>query len=245
MLRVTRNVPITSYWTPFHVTNFIFYVSIYAANERSVTKFSTTKHVKKMFLVSVLLWYVSNQVSAPPNLNMIHHTLVPQPIFHTVNTSINFPCMLLPIVVLTSLLFGLYHLQIQQYTHKYSTRCRQNPVLASVFVLEVLCCIGTESDICLCISFKYLLHILKTNSNDWCTFLLYIHLRHMQIFLYDGWLSLHAVKRIILPRPTLYTTQPCALPWICVQQQRCIYMMAWRKHPFKSTLCDVTDGEPK
>jgi len=46
------------------VTNFIFYVSIYAANKRSVTKFSTTFHVKHMFLVSVLLWYESNEVSA-------------------------------------------------------------------------------------------------------------------------------------------------------------------------------------
>ena len=65
MLRVTRNVPKTSCWTPFHVTNFISYVSIYAANKRYVTKFSTTKHVKQMFLVSVLLWYVSNENSAP------------------------------------------------------------------------------------------------------------------------------------------------------------------------------------
>jgi len=47
------------------VTNFISYVSIYAAFQCSVTKFSTTKHVKQMFLVSVVVGYVSNEVSAP------------------------------------------------------------------------------------------------------------------------------------------------------------------------------------
>jgi hypothetical protein len=102
-----------------------------------------------------------NQMKSQPhaNLNSIQQTLVPQPIFHAVNTSINFLCTFLPIVILHRYCVSLYQMRIHQYTHKYSTCCRQKPILASMFLLEVLYCIGTESDIDMDKSYTRVLHI--------------------------------------------------------------------------------------
>jgi hypothetical protein len=77
-------------------------------------------------------------------------------------------------------------MQIHQYIYKYSTSCGQKPVLASVFVLEVLYCLGTGSDICLCISSKvcYISWKLIQVTDEYCYYI-YV-LRHMHIFLYDG-----------------------------------------------------------